>query len=134
MLGNVSATDPETVAAHRLLVICVEQRRPKIMPGFLPVHFFRTILEPIRKSHVAVSKINGVLPPGFGCYRVLLGQYQAHDFGQTDILEEKLDMNWIRWILCRLVYLILDKVVLSNHLNVGVIRVDMDWTTERHGY
>ena len=43
-------------------------------------------------------------------------------------------MNWIWWILCRLVYLILDKVVFRNHFNVRVICIDMDRTPEGDGY
>ena len=92
-----------------------------------PKHFFRTILQPICKCHIAMSEIDSIVSPSHRRHGILLRQDEAHNLGQFDVLQEKLDMQRIGGIQCRLVHLILNKVILTKHLNVGVIRIYADW-------
>lgn len=73
-----------------------------------------------------MRKVDGILPPGFGCYRILLREDKPHDLAQTDILKKKLDVHIVRWIFRRLVQFIFDEIVFGYHLDVGVISVDVN--------
>lgn len=43
-------------------------------------------------------------------------------------------MDRVRSKLGRLVILVFDKIVLGNHLNVRIVRIDMDRTAQGNGY
>ena len=66
-------------------------------------------------------------------YAVLLGEHQSHDLAKLHVVEEKLDVYWIRGVFGWAVRtLIIHEVVLRYHLDVGVFDVDADWTTKRN--
>lgn len=108
----------------------MKERRPEIVTWLLPINFFRAILQPICECHVAVRQVNRILSSCFGSNGVLLGQDQAHDLAQPNVLEEKLDVYIIRRIFCRLIQFIFDEIVLGDHLNIGIIGVDMHRATK----
>jgi endogenous inhibitor of DNA gyrase (YacG/DUF329 family) len=54
--------DVATQAKGDVLVVRVQQRRPKVMSRAFPVDLSRTVLQPICQSHVAVGEINSIRP------------------------------------------------------------------------
>jgi hypothetical protein len=64
-----------------------------------------------------------------GCHRVLLREYQTHDFAEFDILQEELNMYGIRRVRAREIAFVLNEIILREHLNIRVIQIDVDWTT-----
>ena len=72
-----------------------------------------------------MREVNGILPSRFGCYRILLRQDQSHDLAQSDILKKELNMDAVWWIFRRLVQFVFDEVVFGDHLDVGVVSIDM---------
>ena len=45
---------------RRLLVVGMQQGRPKMVPLRLPFHFWWAILKPVCKGHVAMCEIDGI--------------------------------------------------------------------------
>lgn len=43
-------------------------------------------------------------------------------------------MGIVRWVLCRLVQFIFDEVIFGNHLDVGVVGIDVDRPTKSYSY
>ena len=112
------------------LVVGMKQCRPKVVTRSLPVHFSRAILQPVRQSHIAVCQVDGVGSTCFGCNRVLLGKNQPHDLTQLDVLEKERNVNRVGSIFSVWVALIFDEILFRDHLDVRVIGVDRDWTTQ----
>lgn len=84
----------------------------------IPLDFRWAVLQPIGKGHIAVSKIYGICPAMLRRYRILLRKYQTHDLAQFDVVDEELDMHWIRWMFGRAVGFVVNKIILTDHLNV----------------
>jgi hypothetical protein len=76
-----------------LLVIGMQQCRPEVMPGTLPVNFSGAVLEPVGQSHVTVRQVDGICSSRLRCNRVLLRQHKPHDLAQLHVLQEELDMR-----------------------------------------
>lgn len=84
----------------------------------VPLHIRRTILKPVRESHVAVCQIDCIRSAVLGRHRILLGQNQTHDLTQLHVVYEEVHMNRVRRKLGRSVGLVLEKVLLRDHLYV----------------
>ena len=97
---------------------------------FVIGHVFRTMLEPISQSHIAMGQINGICPLELGGHRVLLRQDQAHDFTKLDVIDEKLHVNGVGRELGRPVRLILKEVVFVNHFDIRVFRINTHRATQ----
>ena len=105
----------------------MQQSRPEVMPVRLPLHLWWTILKPICERHIAVREVDCVRS-SLGCNRVLLRQYQAHNFAQLDVVQEELYMDGIWLILRRSIRLIVNEVVRRYHLHIRVFDIDTAWS------
>jgi hypothetical protein len=81
-----------------------------------------------------VREIDGIGSSILGRNRVLLGQDEAHDLAQLDVVDEEVNMNRVWGIFCRFVRFVFHEVVFGNHLDVGVFWVDCNWPAERDCY
>lgn len=120
------------VPEEHLLVVGVEQCRPKMMPRSLPVHFSGTILEPICQCHVTVCQVDSICPPRFRSHRVLLRKNQTHDLAQLDILEEELDVDWVWSVIGYWVAFVFNEIFFRYHLHVRIICIDRHGTTQSY--
>ena len=111
----------------------MKQCRPKMMSTLPPQYFLGTVLKPICKRHVAVRKVDGILPASLGSDRVLLREDQAHDFAQPNVLQEELHVHVVRRVLGDMIKFVFYKVFFGNHLNIRVVNVDVDGPSKSHG-
>ncbi len=107
----------------------MQERRPEMVPLRFPSDFRWTILEPVGECDVAVGKVNGIRPP-LACDRILLRKNKAHNFAELDIVQEELDMYWVRLVLRRSVGLVIQKIFDRDHLDIGVFNVDRARSTK----
>jgi len=122
----------ETNTQENSLVVGMQQSSPEVMMGPIPLDFGWAVLQPVGQRHVAVGKVDGIGSAVFGSHRILLGEDEAHDFAQLDVVDEELDMDGVGRVLGALVDLIVDEVVLGDHLHVRVFGVDGDGPAERN--
>jgi hypothetical protein len=99
------------------------------MPVRLPLHLWWTILKPVCERHIAVCEVDCVRP-SLGRNRILLRQYETHNFAQLDVVQEELYMDGIWLILRRSIRLVVNEVIRRNHLNIRVFYVDAARTSE----
>ena len=92
------------------------------------------MLEPIGQGHVAMGQGDGGLASDLRRDRVLLREDEAHDVAQLDVLQEELDVKGIMGIVGRLTVLVLAEIILGDHLDVGVVGVDVDGSTQGNGH
>jgi len=80
-----------------------------------------------------MGQVDGFDPTGFlrsDC--VVLRKYQAHDLAQLDVVEEELHVYRIWWIAHRLISIVLDKIVFSEHLDIRIIDIDANGPAKSH--
>jgi hypothetical protein len=124
---------PSQVMRHTILVIGMEQSSPEIVVILVVRNLLWTVLEPIRQGHVAVGQINGVGPFKLGSYRVLLRKHKTHDFAEFHVIDEKANMDRVGRELGRPIRFIFQKVVFGDHLDICVLWVDADWSSQGYG-
>lgn len=101
----------------------MQQCRPEMMPLRFPCHLRWAILEPIRKSHVTVCKVECIVTSSLGGCGVILSKYKTHNLAELDIIEEELHVCGILLVLCRSIRFIVEEVLGYNHLHVRVFDV-----------
>jgi len=114
------------VRGVHLLIVGVQQGSPKIVVILVIANFLWAMLEPVGQGHVAVGQINSIGSLELGRDRILLGQDQAHDFAQLDVVDEEADMDGVRWELGGSVWLVFNEIVFGDHFDVRVFRIDTD--------
>lgn len=82
-----------------------------MMPLRLPSHLRGTVLQPVRKSHIAMGQIECVVSTQLGRNRVLLRKHQTHDLTEFDVVQEEMYMNRIWWVFCWSIWFVIDEVI-----------------------
>ena len=80
-----------------------------------------------------MGQVDRVLLAAFLRRGVLLRQHEAYDLAQLHVLQEELHVHRVGRVLAPLVGLVLDEVVLGEHLHVGVVEVDVHRPSQGHG-
>lgn len=80
-----------------------------------------------------MGEVEGIVLAHFARHRVLLRQYQAHDFAQFDVIEEELHVYWVRGELGRAIELVVDEVIFRDHFDIRIVNVDAARPSKRHG-
>jgi hypothetical protein len=99
----------------------------------LPSDLWRAVLEPVGQSHVTVCKVKHIVAPHLRSDGILLRKHKTHDFAEFDVVEEELDVNLIRRVFRWSVDFVVDEVVGADHFNIGILYVNRNWATQRHG-
>lgn len=97
----------------------------------LPFHLGRAVLKPVRKCHVTVREVDRIGSP-LRRNRILLRQYESHNLAKLDIVQEELYMDRVGLILCRSIWLIINKIICGDHLHIRIFDVDAAWSTKSH--
>jgi hypothetical protein len=130
VLANVSIGCQ--IERQDLLVVRVKQGGPELVVALIVRDFLGAMLEPIGQSHIAVGQVNGICPFELRGNRVLLGQYQTHDFTQLDVVDEELHMDRVRRELGRTIGLVLDEIFFVDHFDVRILGNDSNGPAEGH--